>query len=247
MKYGIDISHWQGTIDFSRVNVDFVIMKLSQAQGKDSKFESYYNAYNGLKGCYIYNKVKTVDQAIREANYAVSCLKGRPMPLGVWLDLEDATMKKLGKTLLNAIIEAEATILRSAGYNVGIYCNKDWYVNVLDSKTLSQTYPFWIARYPSVDNGTVKESLNPKNFNNCVMWQYSSKGKVNGINGNVDMDLMYNDEIKFKDISVKTVDDLAQEVLLGLWGTGTTRMLRLTEAGYNYRAIQDRVNEILRG
>lgn len=247
MKYGIDISHWQGSIDFAKLNTDFVIMKLSQAQSKDSKFESYYNAYNGVKGCYIYNKVKTVEQARKEALYAVKCLNGRPMPLGVWLDLEDASMKRLGKAMLTEIVNAEASILVNAGYNVGIYCNKDWYVNVLDSKTLSRSFPFWIARYPSNDNGTAKEGLDPKNFNNCVMWQYSSKGKVNGINGNVDMDMMYKDEIKFGEIVQKSIDTLANEVLDGFWGSGTTRMLKLTEAGYDYRTVQNRVNELIRG
>lgn len=175
MRYGIDISHWQGSIDFTKVNVDFIIMKLSQAQSKDPKFNTYYNSYKGAKGCYIYNKVKTVEQARLEAKYAVDQLNGREMPLGVWLDLEDASMRKLGKAMLNAIIESEATILRNAGYKVGIYCNRDWYLNVLDSVHLSQVYPFWIARYPSADNGTVKDNLNPKGLNNCVMWQYSSR------------------------------------------------------------------------
>lgn len=73
------------------------------------------------------------------------------------------------------------------------------------------------------------------------------KGKVPGIVGNVDMDLMYEDMIEFKNPIKKTVDELAHEVLQNLWGTGTTRMFLLTEAGYDYRAVQDRVNEILRG
>lgn len=191
MKYGIDISHWQGNIDFTKVNADFVIMKLSQAEYKDPNFEEYYRNYYGAKGCYIYNKVKTVEQAEKEAKYAVKCLNGRIMELGVWLDLEDATMKHLGKGVLKKIIDTEASIIKEAGYNVGIYSNKDWYNNVLDSKALCKTYPFWIARYPYADNGTVKESLSPKSFDGCVMWQYSSKGKVPGIKGNVDMDLMY--------------------------------------------------------
>lgn len=193
MKYGIDISHWQGAIDFSKVTAEFVIMKLSQYQTKDSKFEKYYSECQAPKGCYIYNKVTTLAKAKAEAEYAVKCLAGRPMPMGVWLDLEDATMRILGKAMLSNIIETEASILRAAGYAVGIYCNRDWYMNVLDSASLSKAYPFWVARYPASDNGTVKTSLSPQGLNNCVMWQYSSKGKVPGINGNVDMDLLFDD------------------------------------------------------
>lgn len=244
--WGIDISHWNGKINFSAANVNFVIMKLSQAQWKDSMFEEYYNACSLPKGCYIYNKVKTVAEATAEAMFAVNALKGRPMPLGVWLDLEDSSMRKLGKSNLNAIITTEATILQNAGYKVGIYSNKDWYNNVLDSAYLSNIYPFWIARYPLLDNGTVKESLSPKNFKGCVMWQYSSKGKVNGINGNVDLDLILND-FDIPKTETKSVDELAHEVIDGLWGNGQDRKNRLHSAGYDYATIQKRVNEILKG
>lgn len=191
MWYGIDASHWQGKIDFSKLGSLFVIAKLSQAQGKDPNFETYYRDCKLPFGAYIYNKVKNVAEAQREAQFAVNQLKGRKLPLGVWLDMEDSSMSKLGKNVLSAIIQAEAGILRNAGYSVGIYCNRSWYLNILDSDSLSKEFPFWIARYPSADNGTVKESLSPKNLKSCVMWQYSSKGKVNGISGNVDMDIAF--------------------------------------------------------
>lgn len=192
--YGIDVSHWQNNIDWKKVadsGKKFAILKCSQRLGKDSKFDSNYAKASELMdvGCYIYNKVSNTAEAKSEAEYAVKCLGNKKMPCGVWLDLEDAAMRHLGKSTLNKIIETEAAILKKAGYNVGIYCNKDWYDNVLDSKTLKATYPFWIARYPSGDNGTVRESLSPKSFG--VIWQYSSKGKVPGISGNVDMNVAY--------------------------------------------------------
>lgn len=197
-NYGIDISHWQGTVDWNKVktqNISYVILKLSQATSKDSNFETYYNNASTTYpiGCYIYNKVTNVATAKSEAEYAVKALNGRKMSCGVWLDMEDATMKGLGKVALTNIIETEATILKNAGYTVGIYCNLDWYKNVLDSTNLAKKYPFWIARYPSGDNGTVKESLSPVAYNGVKMWQYSSKGYVQGINGFVDMDLAFTD------------------------------------------------------
>lgn len=175
MKYGCDISHWNGNVDFSKLNMDFVIMKVSQATYKDPRFEEYYSKCKVPKGAYIYNKVKTLAEARAEAQFAVECLKGKNLEYGVWLDMEDSSMKKLGKKALTDIINLEAGILRNAGFKVGIYCNRDWYLNVLESGLLSALYPFWVARYPLLDNGTVKENLSPKALNGCKIWQYSSR------------------------------------------------------------------------
>lgn len=200
-KFGIDVSHYQGNINWAKVKAsgkEFVIMKVSQGTGlKDSKFEEYYKGAKeaGLPvGVYIYNKVTTISNAEAEANFAVKCLKGKTLELGVWLDLEDATMRNLGKTALTTLITKEADIIRKAGFEVNIYCNKDWYNNVLDSSKL-KAYKFWIARYPSADNGTLLASLKTDYMD---IWQYSSKGKVDGINGNVDLNIMYNEEAFFK-------------------------------------------------
>lgn len=198
--YGIDISHWQGNINFDKVlnnnpKIEFIMLKLSQYKSKDNKFDTYYSQISSkIKvGAYIYNKVKTVEQAREEAEYAVKCLNGRKLDCAIWLDMEDSSMKCLGKAKLSEIIDAEAEILMRAGYVVGIYCNRDWYLNVLDGAGLSKKYSFWIARYPASDNGSVKENLSPKGCPGCVMWQYSSKGKVNGISGNVDMNITFTD------------------------------------------------------
>ena len=64
----------------------------------------------------------------------------------------------------------------------------DWYKNVLDTKTLN--YDYWLAAYPSNDNGSVQERLKPSAG---IGWQYSSKGSVDGIAGHVDMDMFYTD------------------------------------------------------
>lgn len=215
--YGIDVSHWQGNIDWDKVKncgIAFAILKLSQGSTyKDSEFEvNYAGAISRMPvGCYIYNKVKTVAQAQAEAKYAVKILAGRPMPCGVWLDMEDASMRKLGKNVLTSIIDAEANILKAAGYSVGIYCNKDWYYNVLAGSELAKKYPFWIARYPSSDNGTIKESLSPKAY--AKIWQYSSKGKVPGIKGNVDRNLAYVDVVELMQGSRNTAQQSTVETL----------------------------------
>ncbi len=200
MIKGIDLSHWQGNVIFSKLfdktdnsSFDFIILKLSQYQTKDSKFEQYYaSAKDKYKvGCYIYNKARSIAQAKVEAEFAVNELKGREMSAWVWLDMEDNSLVNLGKNVLTQIIDTEANILKKAGYKVGIYCNPNWYKNILNSKNLAKRYKFWIARYPESDNGTLKESISPKSY--ASIWQYSSKGKVNGISGNVDMNILYED------------------------------------------------------
>lgn len=198
---GIDISHWNGVVNWQEIKLDqdFVFMKISQRTTTDSRFAQYYadavsHGFTNLGG-YIYNKVKTVEEAKAEARHAVTALNGKTLPFGVMLDMEDASMKKLGKNTLTKIIDAEAEIMEAAGFNVGIYCNLDWYKNVLDSAKLSSCYVFWIARYPANDNGTIKESLSPLGLAGCAIWQYSSKGRVDGISGNVDLNIA-DDDIK---------------------------------------------------
>ena len=217
---GIDVSRWQGDVNFANLYdktdntlISFIIMKLSQRTSKDKKFETYYSSAKAQGkyklGCYIYNKVYTNEQARAEAEFAVKALNGKKMDAWVWLDMEDPSMVSLGKDKLTEIIDIEAEILSKAGYKVGIYSNPNWYKNVLNGKELSKRYKFWIARYPKTneDNGTMKESLSPKGTYPASIWQYSSKGKVNGINGNVDLDVLYENifDVNANNTSTSTV------------------------------------------
>jgi len=191
--FGIDVAKWQGVIDWSKVKKDFAILKVTrQNNSVEESLERNYKgcvANNIPVGVYRYVYAKSTAEAKAEANGIVNACKGKNIPCGVWLDMEDKSIKTIGKQALSNVIITEAEILKSAGYDVGIYCNLDWYKNVLDSKNLA--YPFWIARYPKPDNGTYNEksTLSPKSF--AVAWQYSSKGKVDGIKGNVDMDVLF--------------------------------------------------------
>ena len=199
--YGIDVAKWQGTIDWAKVKKagkEFAILKVTK---KDNKIEeSFERNYSGCMaagitvGVYRYVYAKTVVAAQAEANAIVKILKGKNISCGVWIDVEDASIKKIGKANLTEIINAEAAIYQAAGLKVGIYCNLDWYINVLDGAGLAKIYPFWIARYPASDNGTVKESLSPKAY--AKAWQYSSKGRVPGISGNVDLNMTFVDIVQ---------------------------------------------------
>jgi GH25 family lysozyme M1 (1,4-beta-N-acetylmuramidase) len=193
--FGIDVSRCQKDIDWSKVKKDFVIIKITnKGNVVEDKFEQNYAGCiknNILVGGYKYVYATTIAEAKAEAEGMLKVLNGRKLPYGIWIDMEDKTIKTIGKQLLTDIIVTEAKILQASGYDVGIYCNYDWYKNVLDSKTLAQKYPFWVARYKKPDTGVYDAnwSNNPKSY--AQSWQYSSKGKVDGIVGNVDMDVLF--------------------------------------------------------
>lgn len=198
MGYGIDVSCYQGKIDWLKVAKDGIRFAILKATYKDNTIESsFYTNYNGCikngikVGCYRYVYAKTVSQAEEEAEALVTVMKNKDIVCGVWLDMEDSSLLNLSKAELSNIIETEAEILREAGYSVGIYCNKNWYYNVLDSTKLKKEYPFWIARYPDNDEGKLVQDISPRLFS--VAWQYSQCGKVDGIKGNVDLDYSYTD------------------------------------------------------
>lgn len=214
---GIDVSSWQGKPDWPKVSnsgVKFAILRIHQKSGADTSFEHNYKGCksNGiLIGGYKYSYALTSAQAIEEAENVISVLGGRGLDFPVFYDLEWSQQRSLGKQAIENIAVAFLTRMKKAGYKVGIYCNLDWYNNVL-SDALKQ-YDCWIARYPASDNGSVQERLRP---NVGVGWQYSSKGKVPGISGNVDMDVFYKD---YRDSNQK----------------GETKMVKISNCGHDER------------
>ena len=211
---GIDVSRYQGTINWQKVKSagkQFAILKATAKNNSiEDKFEENCDGCrdnNIPVGVYRYVYAASPEKARSEAEALVSVLAGKKITCGVWLDMEDSGLQGLSSTKLEEIIKTEAQILKKAGFKVGIYCNKNWYENILDGKSLSSTYPFWIARYPNNDTGIYNEnsSLNPKSY--AVIWQYSSKGRVNGINGNVDLDAAFSDLTSLMDAGNKTTGE----------------------------------------
>ena len=242
--WGIDVSHHQGFIEWRKVKkygVQFAILKAMRetTHTPDTRFAyNYYQCENeGIDiGVYCYVIATSKEAAVKEAHDLLKILDGRLLQRGIWLDMEDVRIKSLGKDKLTAIMQIEREIFVNAGYTVGIYSNVDWYLNVLDGKNLIHTYDWWIARYPKHDTGEIKMVLRPDVT--VSMWQYSSKGSVDGILGAVDMNY------DVSDLS-KSVEQLAQEVIEGKWGNGEIRKNRLEAAGYDFILIQNRVTQIL--
>ena len=115
-------------------------------------------------------------------------LDKRHLDFPVFYDLEWSDQRKLGSAAVEKIALAFLNKIQAAGYKVGIYCNVDWYQNVLTAAL--KKYDCWIARYPANDNGTLQERLRP---GVGVGWQYSSKATIPGIAGKVDRNVFYKD------------------------------------------------------
>lgn len=213
---GIDVSAWNGNVDWKTVadyGMGFAILRITEKGNKtDSTFEQNYKgcAQHGIPvGVYKYSYAKSPAQAEQEAEVVLKVLNKRKLDFPVFYDLEWSEQRKLGSTAVEKIALAFLNIIQAAGYKVGIYCNADWYQNVLTPDL--KKYDCWIARYPANDNGTLQERLRP-DFG--IGWQYSSKGHVDGVNGNVDMNVFYKDYKKTEgDAGKVNLWDKAKELL----------------------------------
>ena len=215
---GIDVSAWQGKIDWKTVadyGMGFAILRITEAGNVvDSQFENNLagcNKYNIPVGVYKYSYAMTIAEIQREARKVVSTLNGRRIQFPVFLDLEYNDQRSLGSESIHKMADAFREIVEAAGYKFAIYCNVDWYENVICSHL--KKYDFWIARYPANDDGWLQERLRP-DFG--VGWQYSSKAKIPGISGTVDRNVFYKDyseETEKKEET--TVNKLQEHTKLG--------------------------------
>lgn len=192
---GIDVSAYQGTIDWSAVanyGMGFAILRITESGNKaDSQFERNYSGckqHNIPVGVYKYSYAKNVSEAQTEAKYVINALSGKSLDYPVFYDLEWSAQRQLGRATVEKIAVAFLTLVKQAGFKIGIYCNSDWYQNVL-TDTL-KTYDCWIARYPSNDNGEMQNRLKPSYG---VGWQYSCKATIPGINTKVDRSIFWKD------------------------------------------------------
>ena len=247
---GIDVSEFQGSIDWNKVKADgveFAILKFGNiydydANYKDSKFDTNYKKCQelGIKtGIYIYNYCNTVETLKKGLEWTFAKLGNIKLDMPIYLDMEDKDIQgETVETLTNQCNEF-AKYVKNKGYKAGVYANVNWLKNELNPEKFDKDISVWVAQY-------YKECQYTGEYD---IWQYTSSGKVDGVSGNCDIDYLYNENIIEKstntDTNKKSVDELAQEVLDGKWGDGEDRKKRLEEAGYDYNAVQDRVNEIL--
>lgn len=266
---GIDVSHWQGHIDWAKVKAAGIQFAIIKAGGSDAGLYAdprWEENYQGAKandiavGAYYFvgPACTSAEAGKADAERFLAQLNGKQLEYPVFMDVEATTANaKIGAT--EAAI-AFCRELEAAGYYAGIYSST--YSGFRDRLDDSKLTPFthWVAQYASKCEYSGAYGI----------WQYSSSGRVNGINGNVDMDISYQDYpsiIKAGGFNGyqnagssqlappqpiapvqprKSVDELAREVLEGKWGNGTDRQNHITSAGYDYAAVQAKVNELLK-
>ncbi len=209
---GIDVSRWNGDINWTKVKssgIEFVMIKAASGSNKgtyslDPKFKTnIVGAYNaGLKvGVYLYSYAQSVAGVLGEAKFFVEQITPykKYITYPAVYDLEDASQIYLGKRTLTEMVRTFCNYVRDNGFTPMLYSNPNWLKNYIDS--LSIGVPVWLAQWAS------KPTWN----GDFTMWQYSSKGSVPGISGNVDMNIGYYDYAGTKEIEEKSVSDWAKE------------------------------------
>lgn len=203
MKKGIDISNWQGNVDFSLVKnngVEFVIFREGYRNSTDKRFLTYTEQAKKVDfpiiGVYHFSYALNVEQALEEARFCVNNVKKaglNPNNTIIFYDFEYDTVKQatqkgvsLGKEECNKHTIAFCDEIKRLGYQAGVYTNLDYYKHWYKKETLSR-YIVWLADY------TGKPDFD------CLIQQYSSTGKVPGIKGNVDLDYYYGEDFKMGD------------------------------------------------
>lgn len=188
---GIDVSVHNGDIDWQKVKADgieFAILRAGYgklASQKDQKFEQNYKnakAVNFPVGAYWYSYAMNENEARQEADVFLSVIKGKQFEMPVYFDLEEKKQFDLGKEKVSAIMRAFLEKVESAGYFTGLYGSASS-LTTHTADDIKSRYTIWLAHW-----------VNQTNYSSAyAIWQYSSKGKVAGINGNVDLDIGYKD------------------------------------------------------
>jgi glucan-binding YG repeat protein len=188
LNRGVDVSHWQGTIDWKAAaanDVKFAMLGTRYKGAVDPNFDTNAKGAvnNGISlGIYLYSYAMNTDEAGAEADFVLNLIKDYPVSYPVAYDVEDETSQgTLSKSDLTAIIKTFCEKIRAAGYYPILYANDYWLINKLDMNAL-KSYPVWVAAYQRMHN-----------WSNPVMWQATSSGNINGFSGNVDIDLQFTD------------------------------------------------------
>lgn len=198
---GIDVSRWNGTIDWKTVanyGMGFAILRITEKGNIiDSTFEPNYKGCIENKipvGVYKYSYATNVSEIQYEANVVIKTMNKRKLDYPVFLDIEDKCQENLSETLMMKMIDAFRSIIVKAGYKFAIYVGYSWYQNQLPKE--AQKYDCWVARYPNNDTGDLQERLRVPASTGVIGWQYSSKATIPGISTKVDRSVFYKDYSK---------------------------------------------------
>lgn len=193
---GIDVSVWQGEIDWQQVKdsgVEFAIIRVGGRGMDEGGFytddmaQSYYEGATaaGLKvGAYFFSQAITVEEAVEEAEFVLDAVKDWDVQMPLVFDWEymgeDVRTSKMDSRTLTDMAKAFCDTIKEAGYEPMIYFGRNQSMNMMKLEELVD-YPFWLAMYSTVMDYPYK----------IDMWQYTDQGTVPGIAGNVDLNLMF--------------------------------------------------------
>ena len=251
---GIDVSQWQGNIDWQSVKsagVQFAMLRAGYGRNHlDTKFHG--NAQGAVAagipiGLYWFSYALNVEMARKEAQYAVELAKKYKITWPIAYDLEYDTVSyalkngvTITKSLATQMAKAFCEEIKRLGYLPMVYTNLDYLNRYFDRSQLP--YDLWYAQYAPAASVADKE-----------IWQYSSKGSVPGIAGNVDMNHGYKDygngggskpdpePVPKPNTPTGTTLDLAVAVMQGKYGTGKDRENAL---GTRFQEVQNFINHI---
>ena len=201
-KNGIDVSSYQNNIDWKQVKesgVDFAMIRVGYrgwGTGRIVYDNNYsYNIENALKngiecGVYFYSQAVNESEAIEEADFVINAIKNYNITYPIVIDSEYATTSRVGRAdnlsteERTKVCKAFCERVQQKGYSGMIYASKFWLYNNLDMSKLSN-YKVWVAHYTnSINNKTDYKGK-------YDIWQYTSKGNIAGINGNVDLNIVF--------------------------------------------------------
>ena len=203
--YGIDVSYYQGNIDWKKVKnsgVEFVIIRVGyRGYGsagtlvEDPRFKTYLDGATkaGLKvGVYFYTQAITTAEAKAEAKFVLDRIKGYSLQMPVYYDIESVDYDTgrldsagLSKAQKTALCTAFCDTIIKSGYSAGVYANYTWLNYYIDGAGLGKKYPIWLAHYTSNTNYDQRMD----------MWQYSGSGTVSGISAYTDVNVWYSGKL----------------------------------------------------
>ena len=272
-KLGIDISTHQGKINLAALKdkIDFVIIRVGFGVSGtiDNKFKRNADMCKTLGipfGFYWYSYALSEVGAEAEANAFLKAIEPykNDYSYGCWFDMEDADGYKRKKgmpsnEMLRKICARFCSIVEEAGYYVGIYASSSWFNNQLKGEELNR-YDKWVAQWPTSGGKQKGLDVKPRSRNNLNLWQFTSNAYIEGYSGRLDANYAYRDypaiikgmqkeeitviepEVK---VELKSINEIAQEVINNKWGNGLERKEKLIAAGYDYVKVQKEVNKIL--
>jgi len=198
-KFGIDVSKWNKEIDWEQVRkegVEFAIIRAGyrgSSSGSlivDPYFEQNIKGAldNGIDvGIYFFTQALNEREAVEEASIVLSLIKGYKITYPVFIDTEGAggngRADNLDVLMRSKVCQAFCETIRSGGYTAGVYASKNWLNNRLDITKFSGDNVIWLAEYRNEDTPTYGGTYG--------IWQYTSSGRINGIEGRVDFNLCY--------------------------------------------------------